>query len=85
MDPNDAQIRAQREAFVQAFLNLGAATANLHAMTKKQIELTNQLINSIDAISGAIVDPKNGLLAALDDLSDEIRALRQELGARARR
>ena len=78
-DPNDVEIRRQREKFVKAFDDLAEATKNLSAIAKKQIELMNQQIEAINGFSETMMMPKDGMRDVLDELIDEIRGLREDI------
>jgi hypothetical protein len=79
MDPNDAQIRKQREEFIRAFQNIAVATENLAAVSKKQIEIMNKLIDTSDGLAGTIMAPEDGLRDVLDELIAEIHGLREDM------
>jgi len=79
VDPNEVEIRKHREQFIKAFQDIAVATANLAAISKKQIELMNQQIDVVSGQIESIMLPKDGLRDVLDELIDEIRGLREDL------
>lgn len=78
-DADEAQIRAQRAEFIKAFSNIAEATANLVAISKKQIEVMNKQIETNSMLFEAMLAPKDGLRDVIDELIDEINGLRQDL------
>lgn len=85
-DPNDEQIKKQREKFVKAFDDLADATSNLAVVAKKQVELINKQIEAVNKqveITNGMIDtmmmPKDGMRDVLDEAIDEIRGLRDDL------
>lgn len=86
MDTNDPQIKAQREQFIRSFQDIAngskdtaAAVKNLHAISVKQIELMNKMIDSIDGLVGMMMAPKDGMRDVIDDLIVEIQGAREDL------
>jgi hypothetical protein len=85
-DTNDEHIRKQREGFVRAFDDLAEATANIAAMSKKQIEIMNKQIEAtnklIEVTSGLIetmMMPKDGMRDVIDEVLEELGGLRDDL------
>jgi phage regulator Rha-like protein len=85
-DPNEEQIRKQRAQFIKAFEDLAEASANQNAIAKKQIELTNKLIEAVNKqteVTAGLIDtlmmPKDGMRDVLDEVLDEIRGLREDI------
>jgi methyl-accepting chemotaxis protein len=85
-DPDAEQISRQREKFVKAFDDLAEATANIAAMSKKQIEIMNKQIEStnklIEATGGLIetmMMPKDGMRDVIDEVLQEIQGLRDDM------
>ena len=80
MTPEDElQIRQQRAKFIKAFEDIAASTANLAAVSKKQIEITNSLIDTASGLAETVMMPKDGLRDVIDELIDEIRGLREDI------
>jgi hypothetical protein len=91
MDQNDPQIKAQREQFIKAFQDIATASKesalamkNLHAVSVKQIELMNKMIDSIDGLVGMMMAPKDGMRDVIDDLIIELQSARDDLRTFAR-
>jgi hypothetical protein len=80
-DPNDEQIRKQRAQFIKSFEDLATATANLHAISKKQIELMNKQIDVTHGLIEIMMQPRDGMRDVIDELIDEVRGLRDDLRA----
>lgn len=85
-DPNDEQIRRQRERVVKAFDDLAVATAglveataNLSAIAKKQIELTNKQIEVTGGLIETMMMPKDGMRDVIDEVLEELRGLRDDI------
>lgn len=86
MDPNEEQIRKQRDKFIKAFDDIADSTANLSALVKKQIEIVNKQIEvtnrQIEVTSGLIetmMMPKDGMRDVIDEVLEEMRGLREDL------
>lgn len=91
MDTNDPQIKAQREQVIKAFQDIANASKesaiavkNLHAVSAKQIELMNKMIDSIDGLVGMMMAPKDGMRDVIDDLIVELQGAREDLRLVAR-
>jgi gamma-glutamyl:cysteine ligase YbdK (ATP-grasp superfamily) len=78
-DPSDEQIRKQRTQFIKSFEDLATATANLHAISKKQIELMNKQIEITHGLIETMMQPRDGMRDVIDELIDEMRGLRDDL------
>jgi hypothetical protein len=78
-DEQDVQIRAQRAAFIKAFQDISVATANLAAISKKQIELMNAMIDTATGLAATVMEPKDGLRDVIDELIEEINGLRGDI------
>lgn len=76
---DDLQIRQQRAKFIKAFEDIAVSTANLAAVSKKQIEITNSLIDTASGLAETVMMPKDGLRDVIDELIDEIRGLREDI------
>lgn len=76
---NDAQIQQQRAKFIKAFEDISIATANLAAISKKQVEIMNNLIDVGAGVADTVMMPKDGLRDVIDELIDEVRGLREDL------
>jgi hypothetical protein len=86
LDPDAEQIHRQREKFIKAFDDLAEATANIAAMSKKQIEIMNKQIEAankqIEVTSGLIetmMMPKDGMRDVIDEVLEELQGLRNDL------
>lgn len=79
MPPDDDQIRQQRAQFIKSFQDIAAATANLAAVAKKQIEVMNGMIDVASGLAETVMMPKDGMRDVTDELIDEIRGLREDL------
>lgn len=86
MDPNEEQIKKQRERVIKAFEDLAVATANNAALAKKQIEIMNKQIEvtnkQIEVTAGLIETmmlPKDGMRDVIDEVLEEIRGLRDDM------
>lgn len=79
MDPNDPEIKKQREKFIKAFDQLAESTANIAAISKKQIDLINKQIEVTNGVIEALMMPKDGMRDVMDELIDEIRGLREDI------
>lgn len=86
MDPNEEQIRKQREKFIRSFDALAEASENIAALSKKQIEMvnkqievTNRLIEVTSGVIETLMMPKDGMRDVIDDVFEEIRGLREDL------
>jgi hypothetical protein len=75
----DVQIRQQRAAFIKAFQDISVATANLAAISKKQIEIMNSMIENTAGLADTVMAPKDGLRDVIDELIDEVRGLREDI------
>jgi hypothetical protein len=88
MEPNDPEVKRQRERFIKAFEQIAEASANSATVAKKQIEVMNKLIeavnNQTEAITSVIMAPKDGLRDVVDDLIQEVSGLRDDLRAIAK-
>ena len=67
---DDLQIRQQRAKFIKAFEDIAVSTANLAAVSKKQIEITNSLIDTASGLAETVMMPKDGLRDVIDELID---------------
>lgn len=86
MDPNEEQIRKQREKFIKAFDDLATASENISALSKKQIEMvnkqievTNRLIEVTSGVIETMMMPKDGMRDVIDEVLEEIRGLRDDI------
>lgn len=83
MEPNDPEVKKQRERFIKAFERLAEASENGAALAKKQIDVMNKMIDAInsqtEAITSVVMEPKDGLRDTTDDLIAEIQGLREDI------
>lgn len=84
MDDSTAAGQERFRKFLKVFSDISESTANMAAVAKKQIELTNRLIDAHALLFEAIAKDKDGLVCAVDDLIAEIQGLRDDLRAFAR-
>ncbi len=78
-DPNDEQIRKQREKFIKAFGDIAEGTANFAAIAKKQLELMNKQIEVTNGLIETMMMPKDGMRDVIDELIQEVGGLRDDL------
>lgn len=79
MEPNDPEIKKQREKFIKAFDQLAESTANMAAIAKKQIDLINKQVELTNGVIETMMMPKDGMRDVIDELIDEIRGLREDI------
>ncbi len=78
-DEVDPQIRQQRAKFIKAFDDIATATENLAAISKKQVELMNVMIDTCTGLAATVMEPNDGLRDVLDELITEVRGLREDI------
>lgn len=79
VDPNEEQIRKQRDRFIKAFENIAEATENLSNIAKKQIEIMNKQIEVTHGLIETMMEPKDGMRDVLDEVLGEMQGLRDDI------
>jgi hypothetical protein len=80
--PDQGQERFRK--FMKSFNDISESSANMVAISKKQIEVMNKMIDVTGLLFESITKDHDGMIAAVDDLITEIQGLREDLRAFAK-